>query len=241
MTLDTNGLKFTGGVRINGFLDEDDFASDSDTVLATQQSIKAYVDNHVYDAIWDADGNTGIQVEESADENYIRFDVDGAESMVVDPSGNVGIGTTSPDYKLDVDGNAAANNMVSIVPLWQGGEKIMVNTSGQDQSNCESALIPTMYNSNGSIDVKLVIRVTSTTATTNNFQLRTHNGTTQSYPITNSDTWTWTSVGSGYAVESQWKSFPAGTTAMEIHLYAWVSNGETYFNSAYLMVRPHQN
>jgi len=48
LELDGNGLAFTsGGSRINTFLDEDDFSSNSDTALATQQSIKSYVDGAV--------------------------------------------------------------------------------------------------------------------------------------------------------------------------------------------------
>jgi hypothetical protein len=44
----------------------------------------------------DADGDTQIQVEESSDEDKIRFDTAGTERMVIDNSGNVGIGTSSP-------------------------------------------------------------------------------------------------------------------------------------------------
>jgi hypothetical protein len=45
----------------------------------------------------DADGDTQIQVEESSDEDKIRFDTAGTERMVIDSTGNVGIGTSSPD------------------------------------------------------------------------------------------------------------------------------------------------
>lgn len=52
--------------------------------------------------LWDTDTDTGIQVEESADEDKIRFDTAGAERMIIDESGNVGIGTTNPEYLLQV-------------------------------------------------------------------------------------------------------------------------------------------
>ncbi len=47
--------------------------------------------------VQDADVDTKIQVEESSDEDKIRFDTAGSERMIIDNSGNVGIGTSSPD------------------------------------------------------------------------------------------------------------------------------------------------
>ena len=52
----------------------------------------------------DADGDTKVQVEESADEDKIRFDNDGSESMIIDSDGNVGIGISSPLKKLHISG-----------------------------------------------------------------------------------------------------------------------------------------
>ena len=52
--------------------------------------------------IADADNNTKIQVEESADENKIRFDTAGSERMIIDATGNVGIGETTPLGKLHI-------------------------------------------------------------------------------------------------------------------------------------------
>lgn len=40
----------------------------------------------VANSIWDADSDTGVQVEESADEDIIRFDVAGYEAMRIDPT-----------------------------------------------------------------------------------------------------------------------------------------------------------
>ncbi len=92
MDLTPSGLAFMSGPRINSFLDEDNFASNSDTALATQQSIKSYVDTHVSKSLWDGDTDTGIQVEKSPDEDVIRFDTAGTERMNIKNTGTVDIG-----------------------------------------------------------------------------------------------------------------------------------------------------
>ncbi len=60
--------------------------------------------------ITDLDEDTKIQVEESSDEDKIRFDTAGSERMIIDSSGNVGIGTTTPGYPLEINGTLAISN-----------------------------------------------------------------------------------------------------------------------------------
>ena len=62
--------------------------------------------------IQDADNDTLIQVEESSDEDKIRFDTAGSERMVIDNSGNVGINTSSPSQLLHLGG--ATNKGIQI-------------------------------------------------------------------------------------------------------------------------------
>jgi len=52
--------------------------------------------------IADADSDTKIQVEESADEDKIRFDTAGSERMIIDNTGRVGIGTSTPSESIHV-------------------------------------------------------------------------------------------------------------------------------------------
>ena len=54
------------------------------------------------DTLQDADNDTKVQVEESADEDKIRFDTAGTERMIVGSIGRVGIGTSAPQIALDV-------------------------------------------------------------------------------------------------------------------------------------------
>ncbi|MBU2567095.1 hypothetical protein KKG46_06090 [Patescibacteria group bacterium] len=50
----------------------------------------------VRSSLWDTDHDTGVQVEESADEDYIRFDTAGVERMFIQNDGKIGINTTGP-------------------------------------------------------------------------------------------------------------------------------------------------
>jgi ribosomal protein L24E len=61
----------------------------------------------------DADGDTKVQVEETSDEDKIRFDTAGSERMIIDDSGNVGVGTSSPISKLDVAGKITISSETS--------------------------------------------------------------------------------------------------------------------------------
>lgn len=61
----------------------------------------------------DADTDTKIQVEESADEDFIRFDTGGSQAMVITATGSVGIGDPTPQEALTVVGNIEATGTTS--------------------------------------------------------------------------------------------------------------------------------
>ena len=176
------------------------------------------------------------------DNNLWKRDAANSYTYLTNTSDSVGIGTTSPKYKLDVNGFMAATNQISIIPLWTASNYHMDNKDGQDLSNCESGFEPSLYSPTGDVQVKLVIRVTSASGT-NNFQLHAHDISNEAYPIAYNDTWTWASTNSGWVVSSQWKDWSAGTNAWEVHLFGWTSSNtddHADFNSAYLLVRPKQ-
>jgi len=156
-------------------------------------------------------------------------------------SDNTGLGTNTPASKLDVRGYYAATNQFTIIPLWKGTIYTVNNNSPADIPNCESGIIPDLFEQNGNLQVKLIIRATSRNGT-NHFQLRVHNGTTENYPIINTDTWTWAYTGGGETVTSPWKDWNAGITPYEIHLNAWSQNSGDYvdINAVYLVIRSKQ-
>ena len=99
-TIVGDGLTLTTGATVTTVLDEDNMASNSATALATQQSIKAYVD---------ANGDGDVVGPASATDNaVVRFDATTGKliqnsSVIIDDSGNVGIGTSSPTAELDIE------------------------------------------------------------------------------------------------------------------------------------------
>lgn len=74
-------------VKANSYVvDEDNMASDLDTKVPTQQSVKKYVDDN-QTLIRDADQDTKVQTEEAADEDIVRIDAGGVEVGVLRSSG----------------------------------------------------------------------------------------------------------------------------------------------------------
>ena len=65
-SVNNSGVALAGGSRVTTILDEDDMASDSNTALATQQSIKAFVESEIaavpsglnFQGNWNADTNS---------------------------------------------------------------------------------------------------------------------------------------------------------------------------------------
>ena len=77
-------------------------------------------------SLTDLDGDTKIQVEESADEDHIRFDTGGSERMVINNSGSVGIGVADGDVTSD---GASARTYVGIIGAANRGVLSLGSTS----------------------------------------------------------------------------------------------------------------
>ncbi len=108
--------------------------------LEVDGTIYGTVANLDTDNIHDSDNDTKVQVEESSDEDYIRFDTAGVERMYIDNSGNVdidsntlyidasndrvGVGTSSPEFALTLDGDGA------IIAKGTYGSGASLSTSG---------------------------------------------------------------------------------------------------------------
>ena len=115
LTGDSNGITMTGLYKLDTLPTATVAANDkviiqdtddSDKIkTVTTQAIANLAGGGGGDSIEDADADTKIQVEESSDEDKIRFDTAGTERMIIDETGKVGVGTSSPSELLHIKGN----------------------------------------------------------------------------------------------------------------------------------------
>lgn len=91
-------------VVADGATDTLTFAAGSGMTITTNASSDTVTFAASSSDFTDSDGDTKIQVEESTDEDRIRFDTAGTERMQINNAGKVGIGNTNPPQKLTVHG-----------------------------------------------------------------------------------------------------------------------------------------
>ena len=102
-----NGLVFTDSLNNRG---AEYFADYSANYTNRSLVDKEYVDN-LQIALWDIDHDTGIQVEKTADEDWIRFNIGDSSgvayenAMVLNNEGNLGVGELNPEEKVVINGN----------------------------------------------------------------------------------------------------------------------------------------
>ena len=131
-------LKGADATTVTGILDEDNMSSNSATKLATQQSIKAYVDAQVAtsDTLAEvlANGNTtgGTDVSVSTDDKvqfrdaaiYINSSADGQLDIVADTEIQIAATTIDVNGILDVSGNIVAGGTVDGRDVATDGTKL---------------------------------------------------------------------------------------------------------------------
>jgi hypothetical protein len=126
-TVEFDNLSGTGAVSVTNILDEDNMASDSATALATQQSIKAYVDAQVGTvdtlaeilAIGNTTGATDIAVDSAQKVQfrdaaiYINSSVDGQLDIVADTEIQIAATTVDLNGNLDVSGTLGVTGVLT--------------------------------------------------------------------------------------------------------------------------------
>lgn len=106
-TSPTQKLDVRGSARIDEWIyDENNERGTAGQVLSSTATGIDWIDVSAAStpsSITDADSDTKIQVEESADEDKIRFDTAGTERMIIDETGNVGIGISTPEFETHIE------------------------------------------------------------------------------------------------------------------------------------------
>ena len=82
-----------------------------ESLLVYDTDLQAYLYYDAAQTVWrvlgrdsyDLDGNTGIVLDSNADEDKIRFNTAGAEAVIIDDAGSVGIGTSAPAATAALD------------------------------------------------------------------------------------------------------------------------------------------
>jgi cytoskeletal protein CcmA (bactofilin family) len=147
-TVEFDNLSGTGAVNVTNILDEDNMASDSATALATQQSIKAYVDSQVgtVDTLSeilangnttgatdiDVDGAQKVQFRDAA--IYINSSVDGQLDIVADTE--IQIAATT----IDINGAIVASGEISAASLDISGDVDIDGTLNVDAIDIDGAV-----------------------------------------------------------------------------------------------------
>jgi len=91
-----------GTITITGFVDEDNMASDSATLVPTQQSVKAYVDSQVGGQDLDFQGDTG---------GALSIDLD---SETLDIAGGTNINTAGSGNQIDINLDTTLTGLTSV-------------------------------------------------------------------------------------------------------------------------------
>mgnify|MGYP005989223189 CR=1 FL=1 len=123
----TGSLSFTGGTAVTNILDEDNLSSDSATALATQQSIKAYVDSQI------TSSNTLSVADDTSTSIAINLDntltIAGGDSLTTTASGSTL--TIDLDETISVDQiNAGDSSAITIGSPTIFNSTLKFNTDG---------------------------------------------------------------------------------------------------------------
>jgi hypothetical protein len=147
-----DGLRL-GSVSVTAILDEDNMASDSATALATQQSIKAYVDSQVgtVDTLAEilANGNTTGSTDIAVDSAqkvqfrdaaiYINSSVDGQLDIVADTEIQIAATTVDLNGNLDVSGTLGVTGVLTATSLDISGDIDVDGTTNLDVVDIDGA------------------------------------------------------------------------------------------------------
>lgn len=90
--------------------------------------------NLTWETVWSPSGNAGVSAGflGTTDAQPLAIRTNNTERMRILSTGNIGIGTTSPSYRLDVNGNVAGGNPIRLQGLLAGAttDSLLTSSSG---------------------------------------------------------------------------------------------------------------
>ena len=113
-------LALTSGATVTAINDEDDMSSDSDTALATQQSIKAYVDSQV----------TAQDLDLTSDSGTIAIDLDSETLTIQGTSNEIETSASGNALTIGLPSNVTIGNNLTVTgDLTVSGDDITMGTN----------------------------------------------------------------------------------------------------------------
>src|SRR6056300_1429325 len=128
------------GVSGTAILDEDNLSSNSDTQLATQQSIKAYVDNGLssLSSTTITEGNSSVDVDDGAGgAGQVIINVDGNNELVINDTSATFSGNVIVTGNLNVNGTTTTVNTTNTTV----SDNILELNSGTSSSGNDAGII----------------------------------------------------------------------------------------------------
>ena len=146
-TVEFNNLSGQGSVSVTDILDQDDLSGNSATALATQQSIKAYVDNNVTAQDLDvSDGSNAIAIDldsetlsllggggidSAATGNQVTFSIDNSVTTLTGSQTLTNKTLTTPNVNnADIDGGTIDGATIATSDITVGSGKTLNVSSG---------------------------------------------------------------------------------------------------------------
>ncbi|PQJ18568.1 hypothetical protein [Nonlabens tegetincola] len=171
----------------------------------------------------------------------ITSNTTGSETATI--TGGNGITVSEVSNSITISPTIRPFSTIQLYTQHDGTGYVINNTSGQNINLTNAALEPTLYNSLGNIEIKMVVRYRNNNASTANFQLRSTTTTTDNFPITSSSAWTYSNTfddGFGNTetiATSPWEPFNAGLSAQDIKLHSWVGSNNIALRNVYILIR----
>ena len=142
-------------------------------------------------------------------------------------------------------GDVTARNYLSTIQIMSG---VLFNDDSSSFTDKSTRYIvsfdPTVYHKLGAIQIKVVVNITAFNGNESEHHFRVkavQNNNVYATPIADTDTWTWTQLSGGnYMIESEWKTWNAGTDPWSVRFQIKNDTGSLQLNNIYYLIRPAQ-